>query len=696
MADIPSPKLILVTAEDSRREHDIDAAAHLVLGSSPSADLVVEHPAVAGNHARLYAENGHVYLEDLGSGEGTFVDGQELVGPLRLRHGQQIDLGAQDSEAPVRLRYEDPASQLLEDLGLLTPVVVPKAERPAETAGAERSEGPRAGEPAEAASEAEPVRTRPLLARHWLPAIGAATTAGAVLLTWWLLGLLQPSTPFWRSVQVMPLLATPSGLLTLQSPDIEPRDALGVTVAGLPAQIVAQERGALTVRLPELPARSTGLYDVPLAVQLGDLELYQRVVRYAVHPSVLAAEPTAAMVGDLLVLTGKGFTDERERVTVRFGNTPIVPERVEPERLEVRVPAVARLAAVEVPVEVQVDEWTTTLPDLLRVLPRSEQPLAFRFAARFDAVRGAWRIGHPFGPAFYFPGADTGDGTPPDLVALALERWDRLFDLARENTTLRVDSELADGLCSLTARGRGLEGGMTLITWRRGELARLAGGVDSQLSSELVCAWMAGAWNHFLDTFSRGKTIPANASSPAYVQLLNRLVATNRASGGDGRPEQREIDALPARERRILAQALYPPPKEAASLAGNWIVQLEGLPSKQEPYRIEILLALWQQERTLTGDAVLSLKGEGLEMNLPPAEGRGTLQVSSPPRMTIEFEFNRPIGKVVLQGTLTPFGLEGTYTAKDGRLTGRFRGVQPLPVFESDTLDEEEPKVASR
>jgi pSer/pThr/pTyr-binding forkhead associated (FHA) protein len=50
-------------------------------------------------HARVYRRNGDVYLEDLGSRNGTFVNGELIGGATRLRRGDQVQWGQTVAEA---------------------------------------------------------------------------------------------------------------------------------------------------------------------------------------------------------------------------------------------------------------------------------------------------------------------------------------------------------------------------------------------------------------------------------------------------------------------------------------------------------------------------------------------------------------------------------------------------------------------
>jgi pSer/pThr/pTyr-binding forkhead associated (FHA) protein len=60
--------------------------AEAILGRHSQADIRVAAPDVSRHHCRLRFESGHWYVEDLGSLNGTYVDG-ELVQRARLTRG---------------------------------------------------------------------------------------------------------------------------------------------------------------------------------------------------------------------------------------------------------------------------------------------------------------------------------------------------------------------------------------------------------------------------------------------------------------------------------------------------------------------------------------------------------------------------------------------------------------------------------
>ncbi|MRS12578.1 MAG: FHA domain-containing protein [Actinobacteria bacterium] len=74
----------------------------VIIGRSPGADLVIADDFVSSTHAKVVpAGDGHM-LEDLGSTNGTLVNGQPATRPLPVVAGDVIELGQNRLEV-VRL-----------------------------------------------------------------------------------------------------------------------------------------------------------------------------------------------------------------------------------------------------------------------------------------------------------------------------------------------------------------------------------------------------------------------------------------------------------------------------------------------------------------------------------------------------------------------------------------------------------------
>ncbi len=69
------------------------AAGAVNLGRAPVNDLVLADPAVSWLHCMVWEEASQVYVRDLGSANGTFVDGQRVVGVSVVPAGAELRLG---------------------------------------------------------------------------------------------------------------------------------------------------------------------------------------------------------------------------------------------------------------------------------------------------------------------------------------------------------------------------------------------------------------------------------------------------------------------------------------------------------------------------------------------------------------------------------------------------------------------------
>jgi ABC-type multidrug transport system ATPase subunit/pSer/pThr/pTyr-binding forkhead associated (FHA) protein len=96
-------KLTLLSSQTITPEEFELTRSEIVIGREDDADLTVPSQAVSRRHARLMREGGGYVVEDLGSSNGTYINGQKLSGRHALKSGDQIRLGR-----AVTLVYETP------------------------------------------------------------------------------------------------------------------------------------------------------------------------------------------------------------------------------------------------------------------------------------------------------------------------------------------------------------------------------------------------------------------------------------------------------------------------------------------------------------------------------------------------------------------------------------------------------------
>ena len=102
----PARAVLLVDDAAGSGLADTDVAGRVELGRDPGCEVVVDHPSVSWRHLALTPDRaGGWTVTDLGSTNGTTVDGDPVTGPTRLAPGAEIGLGA---DGP-RLRLQVPA-----------------------------------------------------------------------------------------------------------------------------------------------------------------------------------------------------------------------------------------------------------------------------------------------------------------------------------------------------------------------------------------------------------------------------------------------------------------------------------------------------------------------------------------------------------------------------------------------------------
>jgi pSer/pThr/pTyr-binding forkhead associated (FHA) protein len=110
----PMPDLTLEIVEGPGAGRQLLVTQPLTIGRAADCDLVLEDSAASSHHARLTpAADGSATLEDLESTNGTFVNGNELVGPARVDAGDQMQIGVTVMLARSREQIEARASAVI-------------------------------------------------------------------------------------------------------------------------------------------------------------------------------------------------------------------------------------------------------------------------------------------------------------------------------------------------------------------------------------------------------------------------------------------------------------------------------------------------------------------------------------------------------------------------------------------------------
>lgn len=88
----PGNRLVVVRSE-TQAGLDFEVEDVVVLGRSSEADIVLDDPYASEFHLRLAAKDGRLVLSDLGSTNGTYVNGRRVTAPVDLKRGDAVQVG---------------------------------------------------------------------------------------------------------------------------------------------------------------------------------------------------------------------------------------------------------------------------------------------------------------------------------------------------------------------------------------------------------------------------------------------------------------------------------------------------------------------------------------------------------------------------------------------------------------------------
>ena len=84
---------VLFVRSESQQGVELEVSDVTVLGRSSETDVVLDDPYASEFHMRLVAQDNGIMLHDLGSTNGTYVNGRRVTAPTQLRRGDTIQVG---------------------------------------------------------------------------------------------------------------------------------------------------------------------------------------------------------------------------------------------------------------------------------------------------------------------------------------------------------------------------------------------------------------------------------------------------------------------------------------------------------------------------------------------------------------------------------------------------------------------------
>jgi hypothetical protein len=87
------PRLEVVAALGYEPGTAFEIQDSATVGRSPTADVRIDDPYASSAHARIFPRGQFMYIEDMGSTNGTYLNGRQLRKPEQLRVADTIRIG---------------------------------------------------------------------------------------------------------------------------------------------------------------------------------------------------------------------------------------------------------------------------------------------------------------------------------------------------------------------------------------------------------------------------------------------------------------------------------------------------------------------------------------------------------------------------------------------------------------------------
>lgn len=90
------------TNTDENKKFTLENA--LTIGRNPGYHhwTLLDDPTVSGNHCKIYQREGQIYILDLNSTNGTYINGQRVRGQIKLENHDKLEVG----QSAYRIRIE--------------------------------------------------------------------------------------------------------------------------------------------------------------------------------------------------------------------------------------------------------------------------------------------------------------------------------------------------------------------------------------------------------------------------------------------------------------------------------------------------------------------------------------------------------------------------------------------------------------
>ncbi|MDQ3895873.1 MAG: FHA domain-containing protein [Actinomycetota bacterium] len=76
-----------------RKGQTFDLGEELTVGRAGGCQITLDDTYVSQLHARVFRRDGQLYVEDLGSTNGTYLNRKKVTAPIAIRRGDRLQIG---------------------------------------------------------------------------------------------------------------------------------------------------------------------------------------------------------------------------------------------------------------------------------------------------------------------------------------------------------------------------------------------------------------------------------------------------------------------------------------------------------------------------------------------------------------------------------------------------------------------------
>jgi pSer/pThr/pTyr-binding forkhead associated (FHA) protein len=87
------PSLLKVIAPPEHAGLSFELADEPTMGRAAGCQITLDDTFASQVHARLFRRDDHLYVDDLGSTNGTWLNREKVTGPLQMQRGDHLQVG---------------------------------------------------------------------------------------------------------------------------------------------------------------------------------------------------------------------------------------------------------------------------------------------------------------------------------------------------------------------------------------------------------------------------------------------------------------------------------------------------------------------------------------------------------------------------------------------------------------------------